>query len=406
MQADFHSLQTGCAPLKSNLLTVTTTMNKNILKQFTFGFEIEGNFSEKLADKLEGDFKEDGSVGSDERIKLPAGFKAIDLGEGEEECGSCDGRGQYHQDCNCDGETHCEHEHRVECFTDTQREDCETRYPNRDLLTMLRQRHSPDNCNHDCGDCPVSYPCEDDDDYHLVDCNDCNGSGNNENRGLAQEYASDKFNTIEALLKELTMFKSGSTKPNHIWNKTCGLHLHIGKKPTNKLSYKQVWNATANMDFLRALYDQASNWCACQRKRLLRDNDHYYQMFKNPIDLIETYQHQYPLRSWGGNEPNEKFRFLRFHENYKTLEFRFLSPCEHKVDNVEKLISFLTDYLGANNEYKSQAKVTDEPIHEVLNISIPVHKKGYFLDNANLAYQKEHYSHTLSMDSMFTERAI
>ena len=363
-------------------------MNKNILKQFTFGFEIEGNFAESLKDNLDGEnFKEDGSVGSDERIRLPASFHAINLGESDEECDRCDGTGQFREECNCERETHCEHEHELSCYTSRVITQCYERYGN-NLLDTILNHFNADNCDHNCAeeDCPGSYPCEDDDDYHVVDCEECGGSGNNSGSGLAQEYASDKFSSIETLLKELAIFKSGGTdlfagcpKPNHIWNRTCGLHLHIGKKPTNKLSYKQLWNAVANIEFLRALHAQASNWCECQRKRLLRDNDHYYTMFKNPIDLIETYQHQYPLRNWGDGQPSEKFRFLRFHDEYKTLEFRFLSPCKHKVENVEKLISFLTDYLGSSNIWKSEAKVTDKSIHENLKVTVPIGQLSYKL---------------------------
>ena len=131
------------------------------------------------------------------------------------------------------------------------------------------------------------------------------------------------------------------------------------------------------MDFLRALYDQAGQWCDCQRKRLYEDNDHYYQFWKNPLQLIRTYQHQYPLRNFSPEGESEKFRFLRFHEDFHTLEFRFLSPCQHKVDNVEKLISFLTDYLGAKNEYNSEAKVTTKTIHEELSFSLPIQELQY-----------------------------
>lgn len=387
-------------------------MNKSILKQFTFGFEIEGNFAQNLTDKLNGNFKEDGSVGSDERIRLPSDFEPYNLegndGFDGDTCSTCEGNGQYNEDCECEGSTRCEHPHQLECYTESLKEECERRFPNINLLSALHNRYAADNCDHNCREsgCLITYECENDNDHHLVDCNNCDGTGSVSGSGLAQEYASKKFTKIEDMLKELAMFKSEKRKPTHIWNRTCGLHLHIGKKPTNKISYKQIWNATANMDFLRTLYEQAGNWCTCQRKRLFRDDDHYYAMFKNPIDLIETYQHQYPLRTWRNEGPNEKFRFLRFHEDFKTLEFRFLSPCEHKVGNVERLISSLTDYLGSSNIYKSDAKVTDKPISEKIGISIPVHKKGYFLNNANLDYHLKHYPHALSEVSMFTERTI
>jgi hypothetical protein len=339
-------------------------MNKNILKQFQFGFEIEGMFNQDL-DDLPGDFKEDGSVGSDERLRPSSNFEAINLGEGDESCGRCNGDGYTYEDCECDYDVHdCQHEHTTACGRDIGSPRFAT-------------------CRHECGDECYHRRCDDDDGYHRIDCPDCDGSGNREENGLAQEYASNIFKTLEDMLKELGQFKSGNKDFNHIWNKTCGLHIHIGKKPTNKLSYKEIWNATANMDFLMPLFSQACSWCDCQRKRLLKDPEsastNYYKFWSSPYDLVCTFNGKYPLRDFSQDRPSEKFRFLRFHEKLHTLEFRFLSPCEHKVENVTRLVSFLTDYLGQSNEYESHAQVTDKPQYEVLKISLPLKEKQHYV---------------------------
>lgn len=322
-------------------------MNNKILSQLSFGFELEGAFSQKLYNKLDGigSFKEDGSVDSSDE-ELPKrertyvmlerrGVNVQGESEGRHECGECNGDGGYREDCECDGETNCSHSHTEMCETER-------------TLEHPIQRH--DNCSHDCveSDCPVEYPCSNDDDYHWVRCDYCDGDGNTgSDNELVQEYASEIFTEFEKFQAVIEMFDD----KNYASNRTCGFHFHIGMKPEahfKKLTYKNLWNAVGNLAFLKALYDEACTWCPCQKKRLCSYDDHYYQFWKNPYDFISTYNRKYQFRNFNG-DASTKFRFLHFHNDFSTLEFRFLSPCKHKAANAEKLLSYLTDYLASND---------------------------------------------------------
>ncbi len=347
-------------------------MNNTVLKHLQFGFEIEGVFHNKL-ENLPGKFKEDGSVGSEEHLSIPGSFPFIP-GDGDsdgESCERCEGDGRYYEDCQCDYDVHrCEHNcsHTAPCTRSV--------------------------CAHECdNDCYIRS-CDDDDEYHHVDCPDCDGHGSrNGDSQYAQEYASKVIKTMEELLAEVSKFD----KQTHIWNKTCGLHLHIGNKPRCKPGYKKLWNATGNLDFLRKLSDEACTWCECQRTRLICNDDLYFQFWKNPYDFISTFNQKYPLRAFSHSDPCSKFRFLRFHDTLHTLEFRFLAPCEHKVQNIKKLLSLLTDYLGSDSTYENQANVDEKPVHETvkllftreelepvsdkLTFQIPVRERAYVLHN-------------------------
>lgn len=64
-----------------------------------------------------------------------------------------------------------------------------------------------------------------------------------------------------------------------------------------------------------------------------------------------------------------KYSFMNFHY-YKTLEFRFLTPCEHKVANVKKLLESLTMFLGkeAKDNYIRHVNMEKlEPKTQVFN---------------------------------------
>jgi hypothetical protein len=322
-------------------------MNKNILKQLKFGFEIEGNFenSDDLLD-LSGKFVDDGSVGSEEEIILPKGFNGmyIEGGDGGEDCASCDGRGYWNEECNCDSDIHnCRHEHTNRCGT----------LPNYSTCT-----HS------ECGDDCYIRPCDEQDDYHERSCDDCGGSGQTGSgeEVLAQEYNSKIIKDLKTLKQELSQFKSGQ---NHIWNRTCGLHLHVSPKV---FDYQLLWNAVGDLDFLNRIFREALGWCECQKKRLLYQDNLYYQSWKNPFDFIKTFQGKYQERNFNGD--SLKYRFMRFHDHLKTLEFRFLCPCQHKEENIENLLSLLTDYLADQSAYIREGLASDNNplIEQVINI--------------------------------------
>jgi hypothetical protein len=158
----------------------------------------------------------------------------------------------------------------------------------------------------------------------------------------AQEYASEKFEKFGDMLKDLKMFDSN----NHIFNNSCGLHFHIGMKGDAK-KHLELFSTAINYDFMRQLYKEAKTWCACQKKRLDRDSA-YYRFWSNQSTLISN------------SKSGEKYSFIRFHPSYSTLEARFLSPCEHKVDNVKKILNHYDRIFGPGRNYYSLCDGRDQ----------------------------------------------
>lgn len=192
----------------------------------------------------------------------------------------------------------------------------------------------------------------------FFDSNDEEDSELDSDGDWASEYSSPIFESFDKVIEDLSKFNENT----HHWNITCGLHFHIGIKGGN---WKQLWSATSNFTFLKKLHSEALKYCDCQKQRLNDDNreDRYYGFWKNSKDLI--------YRTKRGS----KYSFIRFHNGYGTLECRFLSPCEHKVENVAKLLNSLTDFLGSSEESATNSVVDDTPqILESLKLSLELYK--------------------------------
>lgn len=165
---------------------------------------------------------------------------------------------------------------------------------------------------------------------------------------VSTEYATQIFQSLPEALDVLKKFN----KKNYTWNETCGLHFHIGIKGDPQRAWRKLFATTSNAKFISELHEQALKWCDCQNKRLMNtDRNRYYMPYQNNRELILANK---------GNPT--KYRFLNFHSKYHTLEFRFLSPCEHKVKNVNKLINTLTAYLGRTENVNRYALVSTETI--------------------------------------------
>lgn len=248
-------------------------MNKDILEQLSFGFEIEGGFREGLWEKLgfQGNFVHDGSVG---RLSVP--------------------------------------------FTP-------------ELIPQTR----PETCSE----------CSFNEEGTLVEYCQAHHARYNSEGSPAQEYSSRVFNNLGDCLKEMKLFN----KKNHAWNSQCGLHFHIGAKGENK--YKQLFGVTSNFQYLKQLLGEAKNYCEHQNERLNSNwMSRYYAFFTNRRELSDSTR--------PGNDI--KYRFVRFHPEYNTLEFRFLVPCEHKINNVQKLLESLTAYLGRTEKVRAYALAETE----------------------------------------------
>lgn len=163
---------------------------------------------------------------------------------------------------------------------------------------------------------------------------------------ISTEYESQVYQNFNECLKDLGKF----TSKNHIWNSSCGLHFHVGSKQ----SKRKLLAIASNLDFLNSLREEAKNWCACQKERLNNKDkeNRFYGPYRSSRDLIDS----------TSGKSNQKYRMCRFHPTYNTLEFRFLCPCEHKVQNVIKLLNTLTAYLGRKE------KIHREAVCETVNL--------------------------------------
>lgn len=173
---------------------------------------------------------------------------------------------------------------------------------------------------------------------------------------VSTEYASRVFDNLDDCGKALAKF----IPENHIWNESCGLHLHIGYKGR----WQKLWSSASNQAYLEELEEEAKTWCACQKARLNGGRQYFYK-YHNSLEVVNATK-GFKL---------QKYRFLNFHHHYHTLEFRFLSPCEHKVQNVSRLLNSLTGYLGRNEKIHRESEVEETPQKKKMDIVLPIYKQ-------------------------------
>ncbi len=142
--------------------------------------------------------------------------------------------------------------------------------------------------------------------------------------GNCEEITLGVFKKQTDLLKVMKKINA----KNYYWNGSCGLHLHV--KPKRNV----IWNKHRILDlvFIKDLQKFAyGNLCEHVKDR--RGNQ-YCKPYKN----IENMRN----RAFG----KDKYSFVRFHEHYKTFEFRFFSPCEHKAKNAELFLNYFVKRLN------------------------------------------------------------
>jgi hypothetical protein len=173
--------------------------------------------------------------------------------------------------------------------------------------------------------------------------------GSTDDCDAPEEFESPVFNSSAKLLDCLNKF----TEANHSANYTCGLHLHVGVlRGTHEDSYlyrqrcEKLWGAFCNMDFVNTLYQAAVGFCKCQKTRLIEGDwaHNYFKRQTSAKDLI------YDMRE------QNKYRFMHFHSQ-GTIEFRFIAPCEHKAENVAKVLDYVHSYLSATSSHERIIKV-------------------------------------------------
>ena len=189
-----------------------------------------------------------------------------------------------------------------------------------------------------------------------------------------QEYASGVFTDWLELKKTLKIFG----KENFAWNQTCGLHFHLkakGRKSKNDF----LRFLAGNFDVIKKLQDFAkNNLCGCLRERLA--NNYFFRNYQAGREIIRS------------AESGDKYRFLRFHPS-GTLEFRFLPPCEHKAENVRKMILYFLTLLNSKKNYKvggkiEMAEITTGKIENVLDFKDynTFSRRCYDLGKANATF--------------------
>ncbi len=195
------------------------------------------------------------------------------------------------------------------------------------------------------------------------ECGDCGGCGTiNMVNESASEYASPVFASLKKLIAELELFD----EERHAWGSGCGLHLHIGLKDKRQAQKDKFWSVAANFEFMDKLYELLSTKaCLCQAKRLRSRDTSYYQRFGSQNEIKQNL----------GDRGSSKYRMVRLHPEYKTLEFRLLCPCQHKINNVKTVVSILLEYLNSNSEIevKSEAETVQAKFEaEPIKITMPI----------------------------------
>jgi hypothetical protein len=203
------------------------------------------------------------------------------------------------------------------------------------------------------------------------------------------------FKKDSELFETLEMIKS---KENHFWDSSCGLHFHI--KP--KRNVEQVKVRIIDMDFLKNI-EQFSYANLCKHIKSRKKNK-YCIPYKNILASLNDFKHE------------EKYRFVRVHPQYNTMEFRFFSACEHKCENIRTFLDYFvkelnkvktvkknTVELEENNQlihYKNNHIVDTTKNFIALNINHKINvrvKKGESKIDAD--YYKDRYSTRLSEET-------
>lgn len=144
-------------------------------------------------------------------------------------------------------------------------------------------------------------------------------------RGIppTNELAIGIFDNFNDMMKVLKMFEN---KKNYLENSSCGLHLHI--KPKKGEQENILRHQIQDHEFILQLQKWAyDNLCRRIKTRIARTGSSYCHPYKG---FSDTY------RRW---KSRAKHQFVRNHP-FETFEFRFLSTCEHKEENVEKFFNY------------------------------------------------------------------
>jgi hypothetical protein len=187
------------------------------------------------------------------------------------------------------------------------------------------------------------------------------------------------FKTKENLLKTLDLIKANK---NYFFDNSCGLHLHIKPKNDNGDLRKKI----ESFELLKKLQKYVfTELCQCLKQR---ENNHYCQSYKK----VENTRYDLAF--------SEKYRFMRNHNDYETYEFRFLTPCDHKTENIKRFLTYLFTELEKDEPIKTTCYLpllditeikttmelkneTTETIDFNFKIGQPTRPRGYYIGSYN-----------------------
>lgn len=352
----------------------------------TFGFELEGVFSDKLGDSfdsrtlLHGEFKFDGSVSiPDSRDFTPYAGN----GNGEEEtCRNCDGDGYISNREDCDCSYICDKED-----GDIEKYETFSGVVDGEMVYIEKEREH----EHD-SECLPCY----EDNIHEETCNECDGRGYIYN-GLEDyytEFASGVYEDRGSFLQDLARFRNDI---NYNVNESCGYHLHVGLLNDNLQKLQAV---LCNMDFGRDLEKLIAKMCKCQVSRWKDGNNNWCRKWRDSANCIQEFKN------------SSKYWAVNFHRS-GTVEFRFLKPCEHKLNNTKMLLRFLDNYLNKKTEVKITKKVEpsakeNKHYSKKINNKIEVSKKINFWDRLgkDISYNITSGRIKINLQKMFRRQKI
>lgn len=175
---------------------------------------------------------------------------------------------------------------------------------------------------------------------------------------MAQEYASPIYESYDEMLKALALFTSEAYEHNE----TCGLHIHVGAKPQKNSKGETLWSGGSR------LYSAFSSWktyqflqkelmenaCLCLIERL--GDQEKCPTGKNRFARYN--QQRDHLRHFLGE--SDKYKFMYYHRDTGTIEFRYLAPCRHKLANAKRLCELVTELANLEAGIQTAKQAIDE----------------------------------------------
>lgn len=159
-----------------------------------------------------------------------------------------------------------------------------------------------------------------DDDNEDISVNELNRSAYTEfTMGIIQNY------------KGLNKFLSILENKGYYQNNTCGIHLHLG------CPSRDIKAILLSKMFIKSLEKFClSDLCDCNISRLESQN-RFCRLYSDRIDRI-----------YNDIKSGNKYRLVRNHKELGTIELRLFSACNHRKDNIAKVVNFIDGFLKEN----------------------------------------------------------